>query len=363
MNLLDLPTEILCSLPLYLHDIETFTNAASSCRQLRDAFSHTRPKTILHLAAGSAPTFFSPHPRFLVALTARQASDWALGDPDRTRLLREAFRGGIHTLYQFCLDHAGLTLEDIRRAHLARFSIINRLSDKIDKMAGNQWLNTPNFWDGGVSEAYTICAEADRTTMEMIIYGELFGRSMEAFLQPDQNLPYFDIATRLDYLTYCVPESFCQSYPEFEVLPVGPYKPGTDPELADEQDKGDQVVLWYVLKCGRWRRMWAAAIRSLLDLESEFSDEDLTQEPWDKRLLRDALQIQGLDGMQLVTLPKEEISTECWQKARKIASQIKALKGPPGDALINSHPRYQRQLSLAPSPWLEVYVAVQTYWG
>lgn len=371
MNLLDLPNEILGLLPLYLGDIEAFTNAASSCRQLRDVFSHTRPKTILHLAAGSAPTFFSPHPRFLIAITARRAGDWALGNAERTQLLREAFRGGIHALYRFCLDHSSLTLEDIRRTHLARFSIINRLSDQIDKMAGQQWLDTPNFWDGGVSEAYTICAEADRTAMEIIIYGELFGKSMEAFLEPEKNLPYFDLATRLDYITYCVPDSYCTSYPGFEVLPVGPYASRadpqtaepeiTDPELASDVVREAQVVFWYVLQCGRWRRMWAEAIRSILDPGSEFSDEEDSEEPWKKKLLRNALQTQGLNGMQLVTLPREEIPAECWEKARKMAAQVNALTAPPGDEKIGL--RFPMAVPFSPAPRTEARVTVRAYWG
>ena len=65
MHLLDLPNEILSSLPIYIDNIETFTNAASSCRRLRErfvAFAETHPKTILLLADASAPTFF-PHTR------------------------------------------------------------------------------------------------------------------------------------------------------------------------------------------------------------------------------------------------------------------------------------------------------------
>ena len=366
MQLLDLPTEILCSLPRYIHDIESFTNAASSCRQLRDAFSHARPNTILRLAAGSAPTFFSPHPYFLVALTARRASDWVLGNADRTQLLRQAMREGIFGLYEFCLDHSSLTLEDIRQSHLARFSTINPLSDKVDKMAGKQWLDTPDFWNGGVSEPATLCAEPDRATMQIIIYGELFGQSMEAFLEPEKNLPYFDIATRLDYLAYCVPDSSCASYPGFELLPVGPYALRANARtrhtnlMADGEPSEDQVVLHHILRCSRWRRMWAAAIRSIQDSGDKFTNEDEGDEDWRKKLYRDALQTQGLAGMHLLR-PRDQIPAECVEKARRMAAQIAALERPPGYELIGE--RHLRAVSFAPNPGMELVVTLRSYWG
>ena len=138
MNLLDLPNEILSSLPLYIDNIETFTNRASSCRRLRQNFARAHPKTILLLADASAPMFFSPHPH---TATARQVSGWAIGNEENTRRLQKAFQGGIDSLYDFCINNpnTGLRTEDIRRLHQARFSIINPLADKIEKMAGDQW--------------------------------------------------------------------------------------------------------------------------------------------------------------------------------------------------------------------------------
>ena len=98
MNLLSLPNEVLSSLPLYLDDIKTFINVASSCRQLRENFENfaeAYPKVILLLADASASTFFSPHPLYLIAATARQVSRWALGNKEHTDQLRKVFREGI----------------------------------------------------------------------------------------------------------------------------------------------------------------------------------------------------------------------------------------------------------------------------
>ena len=196
-----LPNEILCSLPLYIDNIETFINARATCRRLRDAFDRTHTNIILQLADASAPKFFSPHPHFLIAVTARQVSDWALGDEERTMKLREAFRGGMDSLYDFCLRHSGLTLDRIRQTYLSRFSIINPF---IDKIAEDRRMSTPNLGDGEASDADTIRTLYTRQAFRILIYGELFGYSMVAGLEPENDLPYFDIDMRLEYCKYIV---------------------------------------------------------------------------------------------------------------------------------------------------------------
>ncbi|KAB8070029.1 hypothetical protein BDV29DRAFT_181711 [Aspergillus leporis] len=355
MSLYTLPNEILCLLPLYLDNIETFTNAAASCRRLRDALYRAHPNTILCLAAASAPTFFSPHPHFLITATVRQASNWALGNRSRTAELRKALHGGIDSLYEFCLQHSGLTLDDIRRTHLARFSTINPLSDKIDKMAGRQWYLTPNFWDGGVSEAYTLDTVADRAAFQILIYGELFGRSVDAFLQPEKNLPFFDVRTRIEYFTYCLPDWVCRTYPGFEVLPTGPYAPH-----LERPREGDQVAMDHILHCGRWRRMWGAAIRSVLGGGFEFTDE-AEGEHWREKLLRDALQSQGLEGMQLVTIPVEKLGKECVERVRRVKEQIDKLKVAP--AVEKMGKGTLTAVSHAPDPSNEVHIPCRDMWG
>ncbi|KAL0059045.1 hypothetical protein AAF712_014222 [Marasmius tenuissimus] len=225
MQIIDLPVELLSSLPLYIRNIEDFVEFSSTCRTIYNAFSLTHPNTILRLAAASAPTFFHPHPHFLIMATARQVSDWARGNPERTEQLQAAFRGGVDGLLELCLCVGGLTIADIGRLHQSRFSIINPLSDAIDKMAGNQWYSTPNFWDGGVSEPNTIYTDADRATFQIIIYGELFGSSMDAYLDGEPEM-VFDLQVRLDYIKYCIPDWICEGgYPGLEVLAVGPYVP------------------------------------------------------------------------------------------------------------------------------------------
>ena len=388
MSLHSLPNEILDSLPLYIDNIESFINTASTCRRLRDALYRAHPNIILQLAAASAPTFFSPHPYFLIAATAREASDWALQDEARSREFRTAIQWGIDGLYDFCLKHSGLTLDDIRRMHQARFSIINPLADKIDKMAGQQWLDTPGFWDGGVSEPCTIDSDADLAAFQIIIYGELFRRSMDVFLQPESAdgsepdkmpSPFFDIHTRIDYFTYCLSDAVCKDYPGFKRLDTGPYANGRTP------DAGEQVAMHHILNCGRWRRMWGSAISRLFSNEEKIVLlEDPDQEYWKNmfervpdvgesltiddidfryqkaKLLRDALQSQGLEGMQLVTMPLEKVDKGYVNRVRWIKEKVDRLKKLPAREKMGKHLR--SVVSHAPDPSCEIEIPCRDMW-
>ncbi|KIK68103.1 hypothetical protein GYMLUDRAFT_128152, partial [Collybiopsis luxurians FD-317 M1] len=276
MLLTDLPHDVLAVIVTHLRNIEDFTNFTSTCRKLHAVLTETTTSnTILNLCDRSAPTFFSPHPHFLVAASSRRLSNVVLGNLALTSQLVVAFQGGIEGLYEFCLEHSGLTLAEIREWHLARFSTINPFSDKIDKMAGQQWYQTPNFWDGGVSEAFTIYTEADRAAMQILIYGELFASSMDAFLEPERQLPHFGPDVRLEYIKYCIPDWVCWGYPGFEVKPTGPYASNPDSRQWTRANAADQTALQHILHCGRWRRMWRAVLKQI---GSDFWDEEAEEE-------------------------------------------------------------------------------------
>ncbi|KAL4865563.1 hypothetical protein BDV12DRAFT_147297 [Aspergillus spectabilis] len=353
MSLLTLPTELLCLLPLYLDNIESFTSASSTCRTLRAAFLTTHPSTILRLAASSSPTFFSPHPYFLIAATARSVSNWATspGHPDRITALRRAFHGGIYALYDFCIEHGSLTLDRIRETHLARFAIINPLSDKIDKMAGKQWSKTPRFWHGGVSEAVTLYTDSDRAAFQVIIYGELFGGAIDAFLDSGEGegggLRGLDMDARLDFLTYCLPDD------------TEPNHPGDDNPTQFSYYE-DQRALRHIVKCNRWRRMWGAAIRE--DIDAGFEDEGGRDEGWEKKLLRDALMVQGLRGMEMVTRKAGvDLSAGCLDKARWVWERIRKLKKEPEVRMMGR--RANLKVSVVPDPVRELTVVYGGQWA
>jgi hypothetical protein len=91
------------------------------------------------------------HPPYLViAATARQLSAWAQKCPENIKTLRDAFRQGIVALCDLYLQHCKLTTADIRSLHAYHESTIIPVIDLIDKCAGGQWRETPNYEDGGV---------------------------------------------------------------------------------------------------------------------------------------------------------------------------------------------------------------------
>ncbi|KAL8957574.1 MAG: hypothetical protein Q9183_006021 [Haloplaca sp. 2 TL-2023] len=314
-----LPLELLLLIPRYLHTIEDFANLSSTSRRLRSIDIHTSPNTILYLAAKSSRVFFRPDPHFLIAATVRQISDWALLSQDNTQVLRHAIRGGVYSLLGLCVDKAGLTIEDIRRLHASRFSLINPVSDLIDRCAGAQWYQTPNFWNGGVSNPCTISIDPARSLFQIVIYGELFASTMRACLESESGLPRLDHEVRMDFIKYCIPDCMCQSYHGsvdyrgLTVLPVGPYAAspqGPEPqadsrfpqpesvsstprprnELMPEKDC-DQVGLDYLLSCRTWSEAWQQVRHPI---GPDFADE------WRQQLWSAVPQVQGLEGLEML---------------------------------------------------------------
>lgn len=341
MGLLELPTELLLQLPQHLRDIEDFTNLSSSCRTFHEKLRDTSPNTILTLAAASSRMFFRPCPHFLVAATARQIGQWALLSKNNYEDLRHAFYGGMESLLDLCVAKAGLTMDDIRRLHSLRFETINPASDMIDKCAGKQWYDVPDFWNGGRSDAFTIDVEPERSLFQIIIYGELFSSTMDAIIEPDSER-YFELHMRLDYIKYCIPDYMCWSgyqggpdgTPGMSVLPIGPYTPckGKDLMTAAEFDAmdeprqiqvantdtardltADQVGLNHILKCRTWREAWE---KVRLQLGVNFEDE------WRQKMWHSAVQQQGLDGLEML----RPGGVEKWQsRLLEIMDKIKVM--------------------------------------
>lgn len=349
MGILQLPTELLLVLPQYLHNIEDFTNLSSSCRAFRQVCSDASPNTILRLAASSSRVFFRPDPHFLIAATVRQVSDWALLSNDNTEALRQAIQGGVYSLLDICVEKAGLTMDDIRRLHASRFSLINPTSDMIDRCAGPQFMSTSDFWNGGVSNPATISLEPTRALFQIIIYGELFASTMQAFLEPDRALPRFDQEFRLDFIKYCIPDSMCSSYTGVTVLEVGPYV-GTNNELMPQKES-DQVGLDYLLTCRTWSEAWE---RVRLAIGPNFDDVP-RQIMWES-----AVQTQGLEGLEMLRPGGLERWRPRLEEMRKDIENLPIEKRPK-ECRYGSSGRYYCWES--PDMAAEITVTLATYWG
>ena len=97
------------------------------------------------------------------------------------------------------------------------------------------------------------------------------------------------------------------------------------------------------------------------DREKEGKDvcTDYTDEPWSQKLYRNALQTQGLEGMQLVTLPKEGISKECRDQALQIKQRVKLLQEIFDD--VTRRNELESRLKDAPDPAAEIAKCMAGY--
>lgn len=314
---LSLPRDVLILLPDYIHNIEDYMNLSSTCTALRDCMRTASPQNILRLAAVQSSTFFRPSPHFLVTATARELGHWARQSQANEDELATRLEEGIDGLLALALQHCGLTMDRIRQLHLQRFSIINPVTDVIDKCVGAQWYALPNFWDGGAGDAYTIASDPPATLFHLALYGELFGPDFEAYLDPaGQSVRRLSVETRLEFVKYCIPD--CATYdcqddawdvlmpggsidPRRAVKDTGPYSKSTD--LPYEQNN---VALVWVLKSTRWRPHWREmrARAGVTDFQSDFEDgwwyDPDDEQDWRQRMLEAVMVCQGLEGLGMM---------------------------------------------------------------
>jgi hypothetical protein len=348
MNILNLPQELIAMLPLHIHTIEDFMNLSSTCVTLRNCLSRTTPNQILRMAAAQRRIFFRPDPHFLIAATARQLSEWALLSSDNTHLLREAFKDGPDALLELCIEKSGITMEEIRRLHALRFTVLNPVADLIDRAAGKQWYDVPNFWNGGRSDAGTISCEPERAMFQVIIYGELFSSTLKAVLYPELGLPKHDVQTRLDYIRYCVPDWICEPSRENTLTePRGLYTPGTDVHEAD------QMALLHVLRTRKWREPFEG-IQDTIGPKYESENDDEVH--WKQKLWTSAAQCQGFDSVTALQLGASSQFTKSLEDDR---AQIDSMEREPQRFEIGSRRNPAHEF---PHMGDEVFLCMRGYW-
>ncbi|KAI1357900.1 hypothetical protein F5Y08DRAFT_323082 [Xylaria arbuscula] len=319
-SLLDLPRDILFMLPEYLHNIEDFMNLASTCTQLRECMSTTRSNTILRLAAAQSRVFFRPSPLFLATATARELGNWARQSDANEQELALRLEEGVDGLLDLALDHCGLTMERIRKLHRLRFSLINPVADVIDQCVGRQWYSTPNFWNGGVDDAYTIDAEPVDTFFHLAMYGELFAPDFEPILNQDSQARRLSADTRLQFLKYCVPDFACHLHgrngqmaatfsdmapdPRRNVKDTGPYAKGEDGRYPFMHS--NNIALTWTIRSSRFRPRYKAlrAKAGVPEFQEDFDDgwwyvENSTQD-WRQRFWENIMICQGLEGLGML---------------------------------------------------------------
>ncbi|KAI0478264.1 hypothetical protein F4859DRAFT_479175 [Xylaria cf. heliscus] len=319
-GLLDLPQDILILLPEYLHNIEDLMNTASTCRTLRYCMATATPKVILRLAVSQTRVFFRPSPHFLVTATARELGNWARESTANEEQLAVKMQEGVDGLLELALDHCGLTMERIRQLYSLRFSLINPMEDIIDKCVGRQWSQTPNFWNGGVDDAYTISADASETVFHLAMYGELFAPDFDPVLNQDLSTRRISVDTRLEFIKYCVPDFACHlgghilpndAYmadgsldPRRDVKSTGPYAPGPDGQTYYTHH--NNLALTWLIRSTRFRPRYKElrAKAGIVDFQDDFRDrwwyDESLDKDWRQRFLENIMVCQGIEGFGML---------------------------------------------------------------
>lgn len=302
--------------------------------------SAATPNTTLRLAAAQRRIFFRPDPLFLLMATAKELGNWARISDSNEQEFAIACQGSNEGLLQLAMQHSGLTMERIRELYLARFAIINPVTDIIDKCVGKQWLSTVNFWDGGVSDAYTIHADASDTFFHLAIYGELFSPDLEAILKQDRESRRLRVDTRLEFIKYCVPDSGCEEEsedPRRNVKAVGPY--ASENGRYVKWPNNNNIALTWTLRSSRWKPHWRE-IRSQAapDFQGNFDDgwwyvpdeaweeEEGTARDWRQAMWENVMICQGLEGMGMMRPTLRHLWVD---KARTWKEQISKLEKEP----------------------------------
>ncbi|KAK5173300.1 uncharacterized protein LTR77_001981 [Saxophila tyrrhenica] len=350
LALLDLPVDILTLLPKYLANIEDYLNVSSTCRHLRECMSKASPNTILHLAAAQRNVFFRPAPHLLVCATAAQLGQWARKSDKNEAALQEALLEGIYGMLDLSLKHCGLTMQRIRELHLMRFSIVNPVTDIIDKCVGVQWYSIPDFWYGGASDAYTISADPSVSLFHLAIYGELFAPDFDSILNKDTTARRLGVDTRLEYIKYCVPDWHTDviDYGEYESYdaaiaagcdprrankPTGPYR-RTDGECPDLKHDHN-YALSTTLESSRWRPHWKAARQQAGgEFDGAFfflKDRWNSHEAWRQRMWEAVCICQGLEGLGMM---RPQLRPQWIEKMKEWRERIAALEKEPAEVTV-----------------------------
>ncbi|KAI0426767.1 hypothetical protein F5Y09DRAFT_50767 [Xylaria sp. FL1042] len=345
-GLLSLPQDIMFLLPEYLHNIEDLMNLSSTCARLRDCMATATPNVILRLAAAQTKVFFRPSPHFLVTATARELGNWARKSDANEQELALKLEEGVDGLLELALDHCGLTMDRIRELHLLRFSLINPVTDIIDQCVGKQWYGTPNFWNGGVDDAYTISAEPSDTLFHLAMYGELFAPDFEPILNKDSKARRLRVETRLEFIKYCLPDFACYLNghstfdnarlpdgtvdPRRAVKATGPYAKDADGDTPYTEN--NNLALTWVIKSSRFRPRYKElrAKSGVPDFQEDFDDtwwfNENSNDDWRQRFWENIMICQGLEGLGML---RPDTEHEWLDKIREWRDKIARLDREP----------------------------------
>lgn len=249
-------------------------------------------------------------------------------------------------------------MQDIRAQHALRFATLNPVTDLIDKCVGTQWYETPNFWNGGAEDAYTIDAHPDEAVFHWAIYGELFAGDLDLVLAREQEKRGGEAASegtkgmplgedvRLEYIKYCVPDWACYQCQTRGGADDDPRRAvrgdrGTYKPLADNaafKEHGNQLALFWLLQSGRFIRQWIAVLEAagLVGFDeggySALRDDDDDRASWRQEMWEHAIMAQGLAGLEFLGCARKMWAGPDWE-GREVEPDLTELTPADGDGV------------------------------
>ncbi|KAI9872465.1 MAG: hypothetical protein M1830_001599, partial [Pleopsidium flavum] len=127
-SLFDLPTDILVTLPDYLHSLDDLFALIRICRVLYNTCAASTA-VLPHISVESFEQCRLPQePHLLLTATARQIADWAVQSDERRDQLLEAIKEGPEGLLKLAIKVSRLGSNEVQKLHKAKVEVLEPLS-------------------------------------------------------------------------------------------------------------------------------------------------------------------------------------------------------------------------------------------
>ncbi|KAI1174778.1 hypothetical protein F4777DRAFT_579671 [Nemania sp. FL0916] len=320
-GLLSLPLELFELVASSLPRIEDLFSLASTCTQLRAYVTGISPRMVLRAAAAS--NLFQPSP-LLATAVAREVGQWArLSDKNERKLAVVVAHLGVQGIVGLALQHCGLPWERVRQLQSLKFSLISPVQDLVDKYIGYKSFmkhdrRTPD-------EPYTklelrayLKYETSDTLFHLVLYGELFAPDFEPVLNGDKTARKLSVATRLEFIKYCIPDHKCFTFaypgpdPRRATRRIGPYKYGVRDHRLEKIPCSNRALSSLIQNIGPLYR----ALRARADV-SEFDDK------FEEKVYSQ----EGFDANKCRSV--ESFNSDRSRSLQRVRKKVPALQRPP----------------------------------
>ncbi|KAK5126678.1 hypothetical protein LTR85_009612 [Meristemomyces frigidus] len=191
MQLLDLPTDLLVTLPFYLDSMNDLSSLIKTCRGLYITCHDTKAELHLHPHRQDGQYPMQPYPHLLIAGAARRVGDWAVQRIENRNALHSALMRGIDGLLELSYSVGRVDLAEMRRLHRIKYDVLIPLSEVAEFECTRS--------SGPLLSSASVCL------LNRWIYSDLFHHAITASYRPVTVPAPLPTAMRIDYLRYCVP--------------------------------------------------------------------------------------------------------------------------------------------------------------